>query len=76
MPRPSIGDTPMTGAERQARYRAMHANGEGRSSSSISLSFKRSNHRATLAVIEQRDGPAGLGHDDAWKGSRFQTATD
>jgi hypothetical protein len=27
MPRPSIGD-PMTGAERQARYRAMHANGE------------------------------------------------
>ena len=28
MPRPSIGDTPMTGAERQARYRAMHANGE------------------------------------------------
>ena len=28
MPRPSIGDTPMTGAERQARCRAMHANGE------------------------------------------------
>ena len=27
MPRPSIGDTPMTGAERQARYRAMHADG-------------------------------------------------
>jgi hypothetical protein len=28
MPRPLIGDTPLTGAERQARYRAMHANGE------------------------------------------------
>jgi hypothetical protein len=28
MPRPSIGDTPMTGAERQARYRATHANSE------------------------------------------------
>jgi hypothetical protein len=27
MPRPSIGETPMTGAERQARYRAAHANG-------------------------------------------------
>jgi hypothetical protein len=27
MPRPSIGETPMTGAERQARYRAMHADG-------------------------------------------------
>ena len=27
MPRPSIGETPMTGAERQARYRASHANG-------------------------------------------------
>jgi hypothetical protein len=27
MPRPSIGETPMTGAERQARYRAAHAAG-------------------------------------------------
>jgi hypothetical protein len=27
MPRPSIGETPMTGAERQARSRAAHANG-------------------------------------------------
>jgi hypothetical protein len=27
MPRPSIGETAMTGAERQARYRATHANG-------------------------------------------------
>jgi hypothetical protein len=27
MPRQSIGDTPMTGAERQARYRAAHADG-------------------------------------------------
>jgi hypothetical protein len=27
MPRPSIGEAPMTGAERQARYRAAHANG-------------------------------------------------
>jgi hypothetical protein len=27
MPRPSIGETAMTGAERQARYRTMHANG-------------------------------------------------
>ena len=27
MPRPSINDTPMTGAERQARYRAMRAAG-------------------------------------------------
>lgn len=27
MPRPSIGDTAMTGAERQARYRAAHAAG-------------------------------------------------
>jgi hypothetical protein len=27
MPRPSIGETPMPGAERQARYRASHANG-------------------------------------------------
>ena len=26
MPRPSIGETPMTGAERQARYRAARAN--------------------------------------------------
>lgn len=25
--RPSTGETPMTGAERQARYRAAHANG-------------------------------------------------
>jgi hypothetical protein len=27
MPRKSIGETAMTGAERQARYRTMHANG-------------------------------------------------
>ena len=27
MPRPSIGETAMTGAERQARHRTMHANG-------------------------------------------------
>jgi hypothetical protein len=27
VPRPSIGETPMTGAERQTRYRAAHANG-------------------------------------------------
>ena len=27
MPRPLIGETPMTGAERQARYRAAHAAG-------------------------------------------------
>jgi hypothetical protein len=27
MPRPSIGETPMTGAERQARHRDSHANG-------------------------------------------------
>ena len=27
MPRPSIGETPMTGAERQARYRTAHASG-------------------------------------------------
>ena len=27
MPRPSIGETAMTGGERQARYRTMHANG-------------------------------------------------
>ena len=27
MPRPSIGETPMTGAERQARYRAARAAG-------------------------------------------------
>ena len=27
MPRPSIGEAPMTGAERQARYRAAHAAG-------------------------------------------------
>jgi hypothetical protein len=27
MPRPSIGETAMTGAERQARYRTTHANG-------------------------------------------------
>ena len=27
MPRPSIGETAMTAAERQARYRAAHANG-------------------------------------------------
>ncbi len=27
MPRPPIGETPMTGAERQARYRAAHAAG-------------------------------------------------
>jgi hypothetical protein len=27
MSRPSIGETPMTGAERQARYRAVHAAG-------------------------------------------------
>jgi hypothetical protein len=27
MPRPMIGETPMTGAERQARHRAVHAAG-------------------------------------------------
>ena len=27
MPRPSIGETPMTGAERRARYRTTHAAG-------------------------------------------------
>jgi hypothetical protein len=27
MSRPSVSDTPMTGAERQARYRAAHADG-------------------------------------------------
>ena len=28
MPRPSLGETPLTGAERQARYRAAHAAGQ------------------------------------------------
>ena len=45
-----------------------------RSSTSISLSFRRSSRRAASAVIEQRDGPTGIGHDDAWKGSRYQPA--
>jgi hypothetical protein len=124
MPRQSIGETAMTGAERQARYRAAQANGapvirirrpadrrsriqrwndtiaaavdlqaeyaawldalpdnqQGcrtinrtvrspmlcvRLSNSISLSFRRSNRRAALAAIEQRDGPNGMGRDNA-----------
>ena len=28
MPRPSLGETPLTGAERQARYRIAHAAGQ------------------------------------------------
>ena len=124
MPRPSNGEAPMTGAERQVRYRASHADGApvirirratdrrsrirrwndtiaalvnlkdeyshwlddcrtisrtaprrrpyGRSSSSISLIFWRSNHREASAVIEQRDGPIGMGHDDAWRDDRLQ----
>jgi hypothetical protein len=107
----------MTGAERQARYRAAHAAGApvvrtrrpvdrrsriqrwndtiaaavelqaeyaawlaalpdnqqdsataeacGRLSNSISLSSRRSNRHGALAAIEQRDGPYGMGHDDA-----------
>ena len=111
MPRPSIGETPMTGAERQARYRATHAVGtpiirvrrpadrrsrvqrwndtiaavtdlqigyaawlaalpdnqqdSGRLSNSISPSSRRSNRHGASAAIEQRDGPYGMGHDDA-----------
>jgi hypothetical protein len=44
----------------------------GRSSSSIFPIFWRSNHREASAVIEQRDGPTGMGQDDAWKGDRLQ----
>jgi hypothetical protein len=129
MSRPPDGDTPMTGAERQARYRATHANGKpvirirrctvdrrtriqrwyGTIAGLTDLQeeyaawldalpanqrdsamaeglraivdldpseLRRLNRRAALAVIEQRDGPAGMGHDDAWQGSRFQPATD
>src|SRR5208337_4152891 len=68
MPRPSIGDTPMTGAERQARYRAMHANGEP------VIRIRRAVDRRSW--IQRWYGPAGMGHDDAWKGSRLQPATD
>ena len=121
MPRSLVGDIPMTGAERQARYRAARMSDAplirirrptdrrsriqrwndtiaaltdlqaeyaawlealcrtiseraprprpcGRLSISISQSFKRSNRRAVSAVIEQRDGPDGMGRDDAQGG--------
>ena len=119
MPRPPIGETPMPGAERQARYRAAHAAGVpvirtrrpanrrsriqrwndaitglvdmqaeygawldalpdinktaqrprpcGRLSISISPNSRRSNRHGVLAVIEQRDDPCSMGHDDAWQ---------
>ena len=118
MPRPLVGEEPMTGAERQARYRAAHAAGApvvrtrrpvdrrsriqrwndtiaaavelqaeyaslagrvagkptgqcrlpkpcGRLSNSISPNSRRSNRHEALGVIEQLDGPYGMGRDDA-----------
>jgi hypothetical protein len=117
MPRPLVGEEPMTGAERQARYRAVHAAGApvvrtrrpvdrrsriqrwndtiagpsscrpsipagwtrcrktnrtvrlprpcGQLSNSISPNSRRSNRHEALGVIEQLDGPYGMGRDDA-----------
>jgi hypothetical protein len=124
MPRPLVNEEPMTGAERQARYRAAHAAGApvirvrrpadrrsriqrwndtiaaavelqaeyaswlealpttnrivrsptlcGRLSNSISPNSRRSSRRGASGVIEQWDGPYGMGHDDArgWSGVR------
>ena len=121
MPRPSVSEAPMTGAERQARYRAAHAAGApvvrtrrpadrrsriqrwndtvaaavelqaeyaawldalpdnqqdmrsprpcGRLSNSISPNSRRSSRHGASDVIEQRDGPCGMGHDDARGGA-------
>jgi hypothetical protein len=38
----------------------------------VELDLWRSNHPVVSAVIEQRDGLTGIGHDDAWKGGRHQ----
>ena len=117
MPRASIGETAMTGAKRQARYRAAQVNGVpvirirrpvdrrsriqrwndtiaaewncrpsmphgwtrcrttnrtvcsprrcARLSNSISPSFRRLSRQEASAVIEKRDGPCGMGRDDA-----------
>jgi hypothetical protein len=37
-------------------------------SNSICPSFRRSSRHAASAGIEQRDGPHGMGHADAWGG--------
>jgi hypothetical protein len=52
MPRPSIGETPMTGAERQACYRAASAVGH------------QSSVRVVLSTVghEPRDGATLSGH--------------
>ena len=42
----------------------------GRLSNSISPSSRRSSRHGASAVIEQRDGPYGMGHDDARGGGR------
>src|ERR1022692_4506805 len=100
MPRPLVNEERMTGAERQARYRAARmANGGTipsprpwscgpsmpagwtrcrttnrtvrsprpceRLLNSISPSFRRLSRQEASDVIEQRDGPYGMGHDDA-----------
>ena len=44
-------------APRPRRYKQL--------SISISPSFKRSNHHAVSAVIDQADGPTSMGYDDA-----------
>jgi len=49
-----------------------------RLSSSISWSFRRSNHHGVSAAIDQPDSPTGQtgkGHEDAWRGDRPQPVT-
>ena len=73
MPRQSIGERPMTDAERRARYRAARTVGKPvirqtyETAPSLNrcrpcaipilASFRRSNRRVVSAGIEQRDGP-------------------
>jgi hypothetical protein len=73
MPRPSIGETAMTGAERQARYRAARATGKPaihvrRPADSRGLGRQWSNGIAALATAQERYAawlaslPANLEH--------------
>jgi hypothetical protein len=69
-------DTIAAAVQLQAEYRTVRSLTPcGRLSSSISPNSRRSNRRGASGVIEQRDGPYGMGHDDApGRGQRLPVA--
>jgi hypothetical protein len=74
---PPIGDTPMTGAERQARYRASRADGAPAEALQTIVELDLSELQTIepprdSAVIDEPDSPTSKGDEDARWGDRSQ----